>query len=393
MKIALCLEYPINQFGGTEVLVTELITGLAVRHEIVLVSNESAESAKKSSVGNLIREHISWNPEIISPEFSLQLAENLARKKVDLVHFHLGGSFGWNVRDFRKSPITHTVRRGLPCLSTNHGAFSIFDGYCGPQRSLFVKAALFFPAWFSKQFVVSRLRCEVTVSQHDYHAVRRWYPLVRRKFRQIYHSRIHEKSVGPVNARRRKTILCVGTVGARKGQWVLAEAFAALAPSYPEWDLVLIGRMGSDLLSQRVREVAAKTSQQIKLLGECHDRDVERWLAEAAIFAMPSFQEGLGLSLQEALYYGCACVGSRVGGIPDLIDDGDNGLLVEVGNVGQLKNALQKLMSDDGLRTRLSARARPSVLEKEMTAEKMVAKYEALYDQILKPANEAQMNS
>ncbi|MEO6034320.1 MAG: glycosyltransferase family 4 protein [Verrucomicrobiota bacterium] len=385
MKLALCLEYPIDQFGGTEVLVQELIKGLAAQHQIVLVSNESDESAKKSSIGHLISEHISWDPTLISAERSRQLAESLARSKVELAHFHLGGNFGWNVRAFSKSPIVGVQQAGIPCLSTNHGAFAITDGYCGPQRS-FLKVALFLPAWLSKQYVLSKLLCEVTVSQNDFRSVRKWYPLMRRKFRQIYHSRIHEASSTPVQSRRRKVILCVGTVGPRKGQWILTDAFAKIAAKYPEWQLVLVGRMGDDPLSQRVRNTIAreKIGAQTQLLGTRSDKEVEQWLCEAAIFAMPSFQEGLGLSLQEALFYGCACVGSRIGGIPDLIDEGENGLLVEVGNVDQLAAVLELVMADDGLRARLSARTRQSILDKEMTAEKMVAKYQALYGELSK---------
>ncbi len=385
MKLALCLEYPIDQFGGTEVLVGELIKGLGAQHQIVLVSNESNESAKKSSVGHLIAEHITWNPAVVSPERSRELAAALCRSKVGLVHFHLGGNFAWNVRAFSQSPIISVTGTGLPCLSTNHGAFAITDGYCGSHRP-FLKVALFLPAWLSKQYVLSKLRCEVTVSQHDYRAVKRWYPFMRHKFRQIYHSRIHEASSAPVKSQRRKAILCVGTVGPRKGQWILADAFAKIAGKFPDWQLVLIGRMGDDPLSQQIRDTIAreKIGGQVQLLGTRSDTEVMQWLSEAAIFAMPSFLEGLGLSLQEALYHGCACVGSRIGGIPDLIEDGENGLLVEGGNVDQLAAALEKIMANDSLRTRLSARARQSVLDKEMTAEKMVAKYQALYENFLK---------
>ena len=97
---------------------------------------------------------------------------------------------------------------------------------------------------------------------------------------------------------------------------------------------------------------------------------------------MPSLLEGLGLSLQEALFYGCACVGSRVGGIPELIDNGANGLLVSPGNADELAVALDRLISDAALRHRLRARAPSSILEKGMTAEQMVKNYEALYARI-----------
>jgi glycosyltransferase involved in cell wall biosynthesis len=98
---------------------------------------------------------------------------------------------------------------------------------------------------------------------------------------------------------------------------------------------------------------------------------------------MPSMHEGLGLSLQEALYYGCACLATRIGGIPDLIQEGDNGILVERANVDEMSAALKRLMSDDALRSRFRTRARASVLEKGMTAERMVARHEELYRALL----------
>ena len=122
---------------------------------------------------------------------------------------------------------------------------------------------------------------------------------------------------------------------------------------------------------------------QVELLGPRSDDELRQWMERSAIFAIPSTYEGLGLSLQEAQFYGCASVGTRCGGVEDLIQDGDNGLLVEAGNVGQLATGLERLMGDEALRTRLSARGPKSVLEKEMTAERMVAKYEDLYRKIL----------
>ena len=106
----------------------------------------------------------------------------------------------------------------------------------------------------------------------------------------------------------------------------------------------------------------------------------------AAIFAMPSIAEGLGLSLQEALFSGCACVASRIGGIQDLIDHGENGLLVAPGNVAELADALDRLISDEKIRMKFSSQGPKSIIEKGMTAEQMATKYANLYDRILSGA-------
>lgn len=387
MRIALCLEYPIAQSGGTEVLVTELVKGLGPRHEIVVVSPDTTDSLRHSTAASFVTEHIPWMPLGVTAARARELAARLAAAKVDLAHFHFGGNYAWGNRLLRTCPVIYLRRYGVPCISTNHGAFSILEGYCWHQRSLAVKLALFPSAWLSKQYVLSHLRTEVAVSRHDYHALCRWYPYLRNKFRWIYHSRLHGPPQ-PVNPVRRKVILCAGTIGHRKGQTYLIEAFGQVAADFPDWEMVLIGRPADEALARHVRALIAKRKleDRIKLLGRRSDAELTEWLQQSAIFAMPSLHEGLGLSLQEAQFHGCACVASAAGGVVDLVQDGDNGLLVPVAQAGPLARALRRLMSDEALRRRLSIRAPQSVLEKEMTAPQMVEKHERLYSEILAEA-------
>ena len=383
MRIALCLEYPIGQFGGTEILVQELIRGLSAKHEVVLVSNDATAFINQSVWKPYLAAHIPWNPATISREQSKGLAKQIVEARVHLAHFHFGGNYGWGNRAFGLCPMVPLARRGVPCVSTNHGAFSIADGYCGAHRSAAFKATLFLPAWLSKQYVLSHLRCEVAVSMNDYNALRRWYPLMRHKFRQIYHSRLHEP-VPPPPSERTKHIICVGTIGPRKGQTFLAEAFCAIAPTCRDWKLVLIGRNGDAAMMEHIQALRRDhgLEERILLLGQQSDEEVNRWLRTAAIFAMPSLAEGLGLSLQEAQFHGCVCVGTRCGGVQDLIQDGDNGLLVDAADSAQLAHALERLIRDPALRERLSRRAPQSVLEKGMTADKMIERYEKLYSEV-----------
>src|SRR5436190_7020297 len=87
MKLALCLEYPISQFGGTEVLVSELIRGLKNRHEIVLVSPDKPSAPDISSLGKLSG-HVMWQPGSVSQKQSRELAANLEQQRVSLAQFH-----------------------------------------------------------------------------------------------------------------------------------------------------------------------------------------------------------------------------------------------------------------------------------------------------------------
>src|SRR6185436_10059963 len=100
---------------GTELLVQELIRGLSIAHQLVLVSNDSTVSIDQSFWKSRLVEHISWNPQTISRTRSQQLADRLVNAKVQLAHFHFGGNYGWGNRAFDLCPVVPLARRGVPC--------------------------------------------------------------------------------------------------------------------------------------------------------------------------------------------------------------------------------------------------------------------------------------
>jgi glycosyltransferase involved in cell wall biosynthesis len=92
--------------------------------------------------------------------------------------------------------------------------------------------------------------------------------------------------------------------------------------------------------------------------------DIRRFLAVMDIFVFPSMQEGLGLSLIEAMASGKACIATSIGGISSVIEDGKNGLLVHPGDSHSLTKAMRRLLLDKGLFSRLGNAARDSVKNK-----------------------------
>src|SRR5919197_1364180 len=91
-------------------------------------------------------------------------------------------------------------------------------------------------------------------------------------------------------------------------------------------------------------------------LGELYDR--------AAVVVCPSYREGLPLCVLEAMAHGRPVVASAVGGIPELVEDGGTGLLVEPGDVAGLRAALERLLADPALRRRLGRAARARLAER-----------------------------
>jgi glycosyltransferase involved in cell wall biosynthesis len=385
-RLALCTEYSITAHGGTEVLVRELVRTLSRDWEVILVSNDDSAEFLASADGASIREHFRWNPGELRPESVLELAAFLQEQRVDLAHFHFGGNYGWNNRRWNGCPLIHVSRQGIPCLTTNHGVFALLDGYCAHYRPLWMKLALLPGAWLAKMQTLAHTRKEIAVSRHDLANLLAWYRPVAGKFGQIYHSRIDETEADPSAPARLPVILCVGTIGHRKGQALLARAFARVAAQFPEWKLILAGRKADSGIVAEVEAVRTDPAlaDRITMIEGLSDQEVTGLMQTASIFAMPSVQEGLGLSLQEALWHGCPAVGSRVGGIPELIDHQSNGLLVAPGSETELAAAMENVMGDAALRARLAGQGRASVLAKGMTSQAMAARYQALYEEILR---------
>jgi glycosyltransferase involved in cell wall biosynthesis len=128
---------------------------------------------------------------------------------------------------------------------------------------------------------------------------------------------------------------------------------------------------------------SSDAGNRVIMMPDVNDATAKTLLQRAAIFAIPSTGEGLGLSLQEAMYAGCACIGSRVGGIPDLIENEITGLLVPPAHPSDLADGLARLMAEELLRKRLSEAAKASMSNRKMTALNMTQTYLKLYEKVL----------
>lgn len=380
MKIAQCLEQPLGLRGGVSIVVETLAMELAQRgHKIILVSPDTPEGLRELKADQFIEQHVFWNGDDHSISGARKLAGQLAASGTDVAHFH-GGTYGWGNRLPFHSPMYFLRRMGIPCFSTVHLAVSIFDGYCGPQKPAWLKLALLPLAWSGKLHQLRHTTCEVAVSQHDFQKLRRWYWPLRRRFIQIYHSRLSGAPRSP-KENRAPIILNVGHIAWRKGQAVLAEAFVRFAPRKPEWVLKLAGPYTHESAREILRLIErCQLPGRIQLLGE--RSDAIELMRSAAIYVQPSFWEGLPLALQEAMFAGCSCIGARVGGISELIQHGQNGMLFEPGNVDQLAQSLERLVDDPAHREELGRTASVSIRERGMTVEKMLARHLELYDAI-----------
>jgi glycosyltransferase involved in cell wall biosynthesis len=153
-------------------------------------------------------------------------------------------------------------------------------------------------------------------------------------------------------------IVCLGRLGARKGTFDLLRAFARLREPA---ELSLAGDGEIELARSLAQELGVVP--RVKLLGWIDAEDRAKVLSGAHIFALPSYAEGLPMALLEAMSYGLPIISSPVGGIPTLISNGTNGLLVTPGDTAALTQAIERLMSDPKEAARIGAAGRQTVKE------------------------------
>ena len=382
-KIAIAMEYPLMQRGGVEILIQDLLEGLAADYDLVLVSGDRNISDIPKPYRDFIVRHIPWDGRLASYATAKKLAAALKAEKVELAHFHFGGVYTWGSRLFGRCPTVACKRLGIPCPTTVHLVQPVLEGFCGPLKPLWFKLALWPGAWLSRLHVLLQSSGEIAVSDHDLKTMQRWFFPWKNRIRRIYHSILKlENERWGGSGPREPIILSVGTIAPRKGQLYLARAFIQIAKDHPEWKLVLAGREAGDAYIAKMKEEITQAGLDDRVIwtGPLDRSEVEALMLRASVFALPSLEEGLGLSLQEALYRGCPAVGSNIGGIPELIEHETNGLLVPPGDVDKLAAALKILLSDDALRKKLATEARPSILRKEMTHSQMVENYRRLYE-------------
>jgi len=155
----------------------------------------------------------------------------------------------------------------------------------------------------------------------------------------------------------KRIITCVARLDPQKGIEYLLRAAARLRNHPISWEIWVIGDGPlKDSLTQLCAELGIET--RVKFWGS--RSDVAHLLGQTDIFVLPSVWENMPFALAEAQAAGTAIIATNVGGIPEVVVDHNNGLLVPARSSDALEQAMATLLSDDALRTNLALNARES---------------------------------
>ncbi len=286
------------------------------------------------------------------------------RGKVDLAHIHVSSRASF----WRKLIITlPIILAGKPILLHLHGGeFHIFhDDEC----SIYTKRVI---RWFFERaahvIVLSRSWQEWTQSR---------FPKVRV---MLIHNPIHMPEVTAYLTRKPTTLLFLGRIGKRKGAYDLLQALSKLVSEFPDLRLI----MGGDGELDEAKRCADSLgiSAHLELAGWVTGKDKQALLSKASVYVLPSYHEGLPMSVLEAMAAGLPVVSTRVGGIPEAIRDGVDGFLIDAGDVDALVDRLRTLLNNVDLRRRMGESAREHV-QYNFSTEIIVPRIEEIYGQLL----------
>ncbi|GAK59415.1 glycosyl transferase, group 1 [Candidatus Vecturithrix granuli] len=181
-------------------------------------------------------------------------------------------------------------------------------------------------------------------------------------------------------------LLTVGRLQRRKGQDHVIRALPKVVEQFPEVKYLIIGSThgGTTGLQQYLEEIIEETGmgKHVEILGEIGNQELPYYYAACDLFLMPNrFEpggdvEGFGIVFLEAGFLGKSVIGGNSGGVPDAVQDGKTGLLVDGNSVEEIAQGILKILSDDQFARKLGEQGKNFSLL--MTYEKVFAQYQLL---------------
>jgi glycosyltransferase involved in cell wall biosynthesis len=305
-----------------------------------------------------------------------QLVSYLDHAKPDLVHTHttVPGNILWRLA----CRIT-----GIPIINHVHTNRNFF----GSKR---IKGGLVrlldtLTARIPKYFIA--------VSRHTADSLmRQGYP--RDRIRVIYNGVSDEAPLAKSRISKNPTddrpiLGCVGRLCERKGQKDLMKAFRKILDNHPSATLWLIGndQQKQGEYESELRCLAESLGITGRMVFWGHQDGVKKLMDQMDILVLPSYDEGFPLVLLEAMSIGLPVIASGVAGIPEMIVDGETGILIPPGNIGAIGDGIERLMSSPLLRKSLGEKGQKRAL-KEFSKEKMLRQVRELYAAIIDEKHE-----
>lgn len=215
---------------------------------------------------------------------------------------------------------------------------------------------------------------QVVVQTKDNYAY--FSKVVQRKAKIIYNPtsvKKEEKGIA-LQTEKENIVVCVGRIIEQKNPYMLLEAFIQFHKKFPEYKLVIYGEGElKPVIAKMVKERGV--SEFVELPGTV--KDIIPKIAKAKMFVMTSNFEGMPNALIEAMCIGLPCICTRVSGARDLIKQGENGILVKIGDIKTCCKAMETLAKNEKLASQLGRKA--TQLTESLSEENIVKQWIELF--------------
>ena len=177
------------------------------------------------------------------------------------------------------------------------------------------------------------------------------------------------------------TVLFMGRLDERKSPDVLLKAAAKVLPGHPDARFIFGGDGNVPAYEKLADELGIAES--CSFIGWAKGETKERAFRDSSMYCLPSKNEGMPMSVLEAMSFGLATLSTPVGGVPQVITDGEDGLLFPVDGVEALAAKLEALMSDESLKERIGRKGRERI-EAAFSLDAFMNHMIAIYEEICK---------
>jgi len=180
-------------------------------------------------------------------------------------------------------------------------------------------------------------------------------------------------------------VLCPRRLEPKNGVRYLVEALPAITKELNDVKFLFVGEGGYKTERKTLEEKVRKYGLTNKVIftGDIPNQEMPKYFAASDIVVLPSLIEATSIAGLEAMASGKALIGTSVGGIPQIIDDGLTGIIVPPRDPEALSIAILKLLKDDELRIKMGLNARKKV-EREFTWDKIAQKTMEVYEEVMK---------
>jgi glycosyltransferase involved in cell wall biosynthesis len=360
VRVAIVGSYPLDSSrveGGVQSAFAYLVNGLRqiddLKLHILTFGGRSLRQSDRLEQGGITFHLLPRFPRFELAKnfrtYQAVLNQELAQVRPDVVHAQDATDHAYVA-----------LRSGYPAVVTVHGVRREDGKYVGSWR-VRLRNALY--SMLIERSIMRNTRHLIAISRY----VTAYYAKLLRPDVQVYHVPnaidaaffdLAKNANGAGTAS--PTILFAGRVIPRKRALDLVQAFARLAPQAPSAQLRIAGEYSSEKeYAAAVRQVIqnANLAGRVHLLGPLPETEVLAEFAACDVLALPSAQETTPMVIAQAMAAGKPVVATPVGGVAEMVSDGETGRLVQVGDIDGLANALLCLLQNPSLRATLGRAA------------------------------------